>query len=136
MEKSSIMASKILLPVVLFLILGLVSSDNLSDDNEAVVETVGLDLAEPEGLDVADGVEKPETLRREKRGVKYGAATGSYLTTSDPVESSSFKRSSSSSFPTSRSPSGAPSSASYHQSLDDISYSGSSSSSSRGSSSR
>merc|ERR1719186_849297 len=116
--KSSIMgfmASKILLPVVLFLILGLVSSDNLSDDNEAVVETVGLDLAEPEGLDVADdGVEKPETLRREKRGVKYDAATGSYLTTSDPVESSSFKRSSSSSFPTSRSPSGAPSN-SYHQ---------------------
>merc|ERR1712112_749708 len=137
-ESGSIMAFKIFVPAILFLLLGLVSSDgcvtcHLAHVNEAIVETEGLDLPEPEGLDLAEGVEKHEPLSREKRGVQYDADTDSYITTSDPVESSSFKRSSSSSFPTSRSVSNTRASASYHQSLDDISYSGPSSSFSGGS---
>merc|ERR1712112_807240 len=132
-ESGSIMAFKIFVPAILFLFLGLVSSDgcvtcHLAHVDEDVVESEGLDLPEPEGLDLAEGVEKHEPLSRKKRGVQYDADTDSYITTSDPVESSSFKRSSSSSFPTSRSVSNTRSSASYHQSLDDISYSGPSSS--------
>merc|ERR1719186_2110266 len=90
--------------------------ESLDDFSSSVSrEAEGLDLAEPESLDLAEGVEKHEPLSREKRGVQYDADTGSYITTSEPVESSSFKRSSSSNFPTSRSVSNSRASASYHQ---------------------